>query len=267
MQSACTIWSPVVMARFEKPRSTRKISIARVDQVYSSIEELKVKVTEAQARMEGQSLETRVNLEILCLLQNSSGSFQLVSKEDILRDRVGLDWFNNSIDFGDKVDFVVDIISKFWQAEIAGEELKVSIFLDYTVMATREQEVNLSSLSESQPYESQALLELLQELEQEVKELQEENRDLHHQVLIYQKNIGYLKKAVYKAEKSNEELVSDLRLSHEQISQLHQRLQAQEALQQKIYEDSLIEELPVIDLSDEKAANLGQKIKRLFMSN
>lgn len=267
MQSACTLWSPVIMARFEKPRSTRKLSIASIDQVYSSIEELKVKIKQSQASMEGHLLETRVNVEILCLLQKPSGAFQLISKEDMLKDRVALDFFNKQIDLSGRVNFVVDIVNNFWQAEIAGGELQVTIFLDYTVIATREQEVTLSSLTEPNFNQSQALLELLKELEQEVQRLQEENRGLQHQVIIYEKNIGYLKKAVYKAEKSNEKLVKELRLSQEQIGNLQQMVQAQEKFRQRYQEEGRNRELQVMDQGEDKSANLGQKIKRLFMNN
>lgn len=270
MGQAFSIWSPVVIAELSVPRTIKKQSIVELNQSYCSMEDLKIKEQDLKIRIQGQAAEAQMRLDVLCLAADIPGNRQLISKEEIIRDRVPFGEFNNGLGDEKKVNFVGDVQKISWDGEIDGRVLRVNLFIDYMIIATREQVVKLSE-NEQGEVKGKALQEALRELENEVSQVESKNEELRHKIFYYERDLSSLKKGISKVEKNNS-------LMNKEISRYQNMLeQLQAAIREKDrriarYENAHLSSNPYYhdkeaQIKDNEDRTMGSRIKRMFMNS
>ena len=276
MGEALSIWSPVVLAELSTPRSFDHHQVYHLDERFQSMEDLRVKLREYIVRKQGNALETLFKLEVLCLLENMDGKMQLVKKEENLRDRVLLQEFDCNLDFDkeSRIDFIGDIKKINWQGGLDGNQLHVILFIDYILMAIRQQVIRLLE-QEAELKSSDLRVEGL--AQDETARMEEKNLELRRQLRFYEKNIASLKKGIKKVENRNavlsresqqyQLLIEELRRA---IQEKEQRLSRYEArLYYEDNQDNVYEEIYSNNEGNERISgnSLGSRVKRLFLNS
>lgn len=272
MGQAFSIWSPVVIAELSTPRKLAEQSTFELKHSFRSMEDLKIKEKSLEIKIQGQAAETQIRVDILALLGDLSGNRHLINQEKIIRDRVPFCEFNNDLGKEKKLKFIGDVQKIFWDGEIDGSVLKVNLFVDYMIIATREQLVKLSE-NEQGEVKGKALQEALRELENEVSRVEKKNEELRHKIFYYERDLSSLKRGISKAEKNNA-------LMNKEIDHYQDLLQElQFAIKEKdrritFYENANIrnpyyheKESGVQDSEDKDIRNVGKRIKRMFMNS
>ncbi|MGI5881214.1 MAG: hypothetical protein ACOX6L_11665 [Syntrophomonadaceae bacterium] len=262
MSESLAIWAPVIISRLEMPRRLQEQYRCMFEQKYKSIEDLKIKVRQMTVQPRGRSLEIIFKLDALCLLEDDRGEMKLISREITARQRLSAQEFVNTDIMDKSLVFVINLLNIDSRAMLQPGELRIDYYIDFLVLATRDQIVSLSSEEQGRPV-SKPVSELVARLQQEINQLQGENRQLRHKIYLYEKDILSLKKGVYKAEKQSQQLNGELDRYRELTEQL------QEAIKEK--EDRLIDYenpyYPSGTMSEEAATGLGKRIKRLFAAS
>ena len=270
MEQAFSIWSPVIMAQLKTPRRPGQERSYPCERFHRTLEDLKVKVKQAEVLPQGQAVEVRVKVDILCLLEDDQGSMHLVKKEETIKERVPYSDFDQILEPKDSLRFVINIKDISCDGELSRGEIRVRFLMEYNIIATREQVVRLWA-GEQGELSKESLNQLFERLEEEVTRLTGENQELHRTVFYYQRDISSLKRSIRKLEIRNAGLLKEV-THHRQISEeLRKSLQEKEA---RIYRlqhypgawsnpeaEETPEELP------EAASGLGGRIKRLFLNN
>lgn len=264
MVKTYSIWTPVVIGRLKSPHRIKSEKLINIDKVYKSIEELKIKVKEYQLSKQGQALELSVRLDILCLLEDLLGSMHLTVKEEIVKEKIRLDDFDNYIDSNKDIKYIVNTIDVGTYGELNGEKIKVAFYLDVTVIATNEQIISLSLAEEIElEPENESLQAVLNKLQLEVQEIEAEKVELRRKLFIYERDISSLKKGLLKAENRNASLNKELEEYHKIVNQLREAIKDKE-LRLNRYENVYYSQ----DYAENYDTNsLGSRIKKMFMSN
>ena len=262
MSEAIAIWAPVIISRLEMPRRLQDQYRCIFDQTFKSIEDLKIKVRQMTIQPRGRSLEAIFKLDALCLLEDERGEMKLIKQNITARQRLSGQDFNNT-DITDKtLLFVINLINADARAVLQQGELRIDYYIDYLALATREEIVSLSTEDQGRTV-SKPISELVARLQEEVNQLQDENRQLHHKIYLYEKDILSLKKGVYKAEKHSQQLNGEVGYYRQLAEQLQEAIKDKEARLIR-YENSYF---PSEALSEEAVTGLGKRIKRLFAAN
>ncbi|MDD3852223.1 MAG: hypothetical protein PHD40_01045 [Syntrophomonadaceae bacterium] len=261
MSEAIAIWAPVIISRLEKPGRLQEQYRCALDQTFKSIEDLKIKVRQMTVQPRGRSLEAIFKLDALCLLEDHLGEMQLISREITARQRLSRQEFINTDIMDKMLVFVINLLNADARATLQQGELQIDYYIDYLVLATREQIVSLST--EEQGRTVSKVSELVARLQQEVNQLQGENRQLRHKIYLYEKDILSLKKGVYKAEKQSQQLNGEVDYYRGLTEQLQEAIKDKEARLIR-YENPYY---PTGAMSEEEASGLGKRIKRLFAAS
>ena len=262
MNDALAIWAPVIISRLEMPRRLQEQYRCMLDQKFKSIEDLKIKVRYMTVQPRGRSLEAIFKLDALCLLEDGRGEMQLISREITARQRLSAQEFVNTDIMDKTLVFVINLINTDARATLQPGELRIDYYIDYLVLATRDQIVSLSTEEQGHTV-SKPVSELVARLQEEINQLQAENRQLRQKIYLYEKDILSLKKGVYKAEKQSQHLNGELDRYRELTEQMQEAIKDKEARLIR-YENSYF---PSEAISEEAAAGLGKRIKRLFAAS
>jgi len=273
MAGGLSIWSPVIIAQLKNPQTVKEQVSYTVDKIFKSMEELKVKVKYTEIKIQGQTVEAQIKLDILCLLRDITGTMELITREETVREKIPLMSFNNPIGSEKQTSFVIDILNLYWEGEIRDYEICVAYFLDYMIIAIREQAVRITE-EKQQDLESNSLREVLHQLEREVARVEKENYDLRRRLFLYERDISSLKKGIRKAEnrsavlnrelsyyqKAFEELQASSEEKQDRI-QLHNR----SPYKRSYPKDS--SESPEKSRENDSPLNLGKRIKQMFAND
>lgn len=269
MEQAFSIWSPVIMAQLSTPRRLGREHSYTADRLFRMLEDLKIKVKQSEVIAQGQAVEVRVKIDILCLLEDPAGHMHLVKKEETLRERVAYTEFDHHLEKEEGVSFVINIRDISFDGELKGGEIRVRFFIEYTLIATREQVVRLWT-GEHGEVNQESLNQLFKQLEDEVSRLAGENQELHRKIFFYQRDISSLKRGISKLEKRNASLLKDISFYQRETEGLRQSLQEKET---RIYR---LKHYPQVSSfspresppeEQESEPGLGRRIKQLFLSN
>lgn len=270
MEQAFSIWSPVIMAQLKTPRRLGREHCYPSDRFNRTLEDLKIKVKHSEVLPQGQAVEVRVIVDILCLLEDDQGSMHLVKKEETIKERVSYSDFDQTLERKEPLRFVINIKEISSDGELSRGEIRVRFLMEYNLIATREQVVRLWA-GEQGELSKESLNQLFERLEEEVTRLAGENQELHRKIFYYQRDISSLKRSIRKLEIRNVGLLKEVAYYQKESQELQQSLQDKEA---RIYRlqhyprawsnpqlTEISEELP------EAEPGLGRRIKRLFLNN
>lgn len=278
-----TIWSPVLLTRLKQNRRIMEEKSYPLEFFYRGLEDLRIRIKERNVVALGTSIEARVKVDILCLLADSEGGMQLFKREETFTDRIPLLEFDRAVDRDDKIDYRLEIQGLTWEGEINGREVRVTCFIDYTVLATREQLVRLRG-EERAELQGEVLSEAMQKLGIEIERIQAENDELRKQVFYHTRNISSLKKGLQKAENRNAALNRENTAYQAMIERMRQEIQNAAARGAVSTDRSGFgkvgpsgADLPNLPAAAEASANvkpdeantsqLGARIKRLFQNS
>lgn len=278
-----TIWSPVLLARLKHSRRMAEEKTYPLEFYYRATEDLRVRVKEKQVVALGTAVEARLKVDILCLLADNEGHLQLFKREESFTERISLQEFDRTLDRDEKIDYRLEIKGLSWEGEINGHDIRVTCFIDYTVIATREQLVRLRG-QERAEVSGEVLSEAMRQLEMEIARIQSENAELRKQLHYHAGNISSLKQGLQKAEKRNAALNRENSAYQIMVEKMRKDMQSLENAvgfttsrdsysqpvtargEYKIF--SSTEENNTSVKSDSSGLNqLGSRIKRLFQTN
>lgn len=270
MEQAFSIWSPVIMAQLKTPRHLGGEHSYPSERFHRSLEDLRVKVKQSEVLSQGQAVEVRVKVDILCLLEDDQGSMHLVKKEETLKERVSYSDFDQALERKESIRFVINIKDISCDGELSNGKIRVRFFIEYNIIATREQVVRLW-VGEQGEISKESLNQLFERLEEEVARLAGENQELHRKIFFYQRDISSLKRGIRKLEKRNAGLLKEVTYREQESETLRKSLQEKEARIYRLQQYSgawsnpklaeTLEEMP------EAEPGLGRRIKKLFLNN
>jgi len=268
MGQALAIWSPVVVSKLDQPYHLQSHYKCALDQLFRSIEDLKIKVRTAVVRAQGLAVETLLRLDILCLVEDTSGQLHLISREETVRNRIPLTEFSPVIHRESELKYILDIHHIDCQGELKNQELHLDYFIDFMIVATRDQLVQLNTAESTDKQHS--LQEVLMQLQAEVSRVENENRELRRRIYFYERDISSLKKGIRKAEISNSRLQQEVARYQEMIEQLQSLVRDKDRRLQNLenpYYSPAVRPHREMEPSPEEDLPLGARIKRLFVNN
>lgn len=266
MEQAYSIWAPVIVSHLTAPRKFGEQREFDVDQIYKSLEDLKVKVKASEVSPQGQNVETKLILDILCLVEDMTGRMQLIKKEEIVKDRVPVEEFENAVDREKEIQFVMDIINVNFEGEISGREIRVAFFIDYMLMATREQEIHIS-MDTSSELETDSLNKAFIKLKTQLVEMEKENRELRKKLFLYVRDVSSLKRGIQKVENRNAILNKEVRYYRELNDGLRQKLDEKESRIYRYQNYANYQNDNHDVLEADEINGLGSRIKRMFLNS
>jgi|GEM_PF-474806 len=220
MEENMTIWSPVLLARLKENRRINEPRTYPLEISYRAMEDLRIRVKERQVLALGTAVEARIKLDILCLLADSEGHMHLFKREEIFHERIPLQEFDQTLKRDEPADYHLELKRVEWEGEINGRNVQVACFLEYSIIATREQLVRLRREERSE-ITGELLDEAMQQLELQIERIQQENAELKKQVFYHTSNISSLKQGLQKAEKRNAALSRENNAYQGMIEKMH----------------------------------------------
>ena len=270
MEQAFSIWSPVIMAQLKRPRHLGGEYSYPSERFHRTLEDLRIKVKHSEVLPQGQAVEIRVKVDILCLLEDDQGSMHLVKKEETIKERVSYSDFNQALEHTDSLRFVINIKEISCDGELSRGEIRVRFLMEYNLIATREQVVRLRT-GEQGELNKESLNQLFERLEEEVTRLAGENQELHRKIFYYQRDISSLKRSIRKLEIRNAGLLKEVTYHQQASQELRKNLQEKEARIYRLqhYPGAWSNPKPAepLDEMPEAEPGLGRRIKRLFLNN
>lgn len=267
MGQALSIWSPVVISTLNRPFHLQSHYKCALDQLFRSIEDLKIKVKTAVVRAQGLAVEAMLRLDILCLVEDFNGQLHLISREETVRNRIPFGEFEPEIEQDSDLQYVLQIQDIDCQGELKDQELHLDYFIEFMIIATQEQIVQLSA--EEKADIPHSLSEVLAQLQTEVSRVEHENRELRRRIYYYERDVSSLKKGIRKAEMRSSRLQTEINRYQEMVQQMQTALRDKDRRLQNLenpYYSPLKQPLEAESTMEEDLA-LGARIKRLFLNN
>jgi len=272
LAQACSIWSPVIIAELTNPRKVNKQIVYAVDKVFYSMEDIKIKIKNSEIKKQGQAVEINIKLDIICLLADITGHMHLINREEIVKERIPLIDFNNILDTEKQTEFRVNIINLNWEGELSRHDIKIALFLDYMIIATREQIVRLSRGEEGED-KRETLNEVLRKIEEEIAHMEKDNQILRRKVFFYERNISSLKRGIRKVENRNAILNREVKNYQEILEKLQTAIRENDRSVNVENNDFKNFNNENYDTNSQKfeednfTLNLGSRIKRMFLNS
>lgn len=264
------IWSPVILAQLDPPRTLTLERYYHLKRPYKSIEDLRVKVNRSEATSHGKHVESLVRLNILALMQDLKREPDLLSFNDIFKEWLPIDCFDPPAPLQLDTAMIIEVDKIFCEGDLEGQSLRVQMHINYTILAVQNEAIELSeALEEERPffpdpepyYPGQAILETIRNLEYEVQRLAQDNAALNHRIILYEKNLGSMKNALRKAENRSHELFGELLQSRRSREALQEKLEKRENFNTKRPSALPSHTMPT---PDPGRFHLGDKIRQLF---
>ncbi|MDD3364674.1 MAG: hypothetical protein PHZ03_06815 [Syntrophomonas sp.] len=266
------LWSPVIVASLAAPRICQRESRFGTDQIFKRMEDIKVKIKNPRAEWQGKILEARMNLEIIALLEDHAGHTQLISRQEIIKDRVALGEFDRSLEQDEDAVFIIQIQDLKWDGEMQGNELIISYSLSYVILAAREQVVKLYANEEmelSNGEQENDLQGMEMGMEMEIDRVRNDNERLNRKLFLYERDLMSLQRGIKKAENRNVALSSELSGARELVKKLRDAITRKDLLicaYENPQNETRKKTLPLLAMGDEES-KLGQRIKRMLMNS
>ncbi|PKM77494.1 MAG: hypothetical protein CVU90_06505 [Firmicutes bacterium HGW-Firmicutes-15] len=268
MTQDISLWSPVIVASLVAPCICQRESRLGTDQIYKRMEDIKVKIKNPRIEWQGNILEARMNLEIIALLEDQTGHTQLISRQEIIKDRVALREFDRSLEKEKDAGFIIQIQDLKWDGEMQGNELIISYSLSYMIFAVREQVVKLYA-DEEMEISNEEPENDLQGMEMEINRVRNDNEKLNRKLFLYERDLMSLQRGIKKAENRNVALSSELSRSLELVEKLRDAITRKDLLictYEKPQNENRKKTLPPLAMGGEEF-KLGQRIKRMLMNS
>ncbi len=264
------IWLPVILAQLRPGHMLAIDRSYRLDKDYNAIEDLKIKIEGSEATGHGKYVECLICFQVLALLQQSDGKRELVCYHDELKKWLPAHRFDPPLHFKLQSDMVVQVEEVACEGELAIDALKIQARANYTILLTQHQTLTLGADFREDPtagsaghYPSQAILDTIHGLEDEIRRLSQDNNDLGYRLMLYEKNLASLRVALRRAEDRSHSLQGELSRSSQLIQTLQERVRTQETIS-TAKQTKTIHAFPVTPKGGRLP--LGEKIRQLFAS-
>ncbi len=265
MNQDLAIWSPVIVARLASPHHYRQKNSYHIGESYRRIEDLKVRIRSRQAQVQGKSVETKLSVVLLCLVEDHNGKLCPITREEILKERIPLSDFDQIPDRREDLHYLQDIENFSWDADLKGKYLNMSYYLTYMLMATQEQVVIIQPGSEGISYTNE-VSPFAREGDRQADLITEENLKLRRQMHNYETNLESLKRGIQKAEINNTALSKELTSYKDMVEDLREAVKRKERIICSFENEIPLEKRGSPPLPTDEAT-LGKRIKRLFINN
>ena len=267
MNQDISLWSPVIIASLASPHTCQQERHYTVGPFYKRVEDIKVKIRNPRTEQQGKSLETRMKLEIIVLLEHSDGRTVLISRPEIIKERLSFGEFDQlaRLDEGE-VGYITQIQDLNWDGKMQNNEIIITYSLSYKVFAVREQVVRLYAEDEVKSSDLEESHDP-KETKEEILGEDKSNGNWKHKLFLYERDMLSLKHAIKKAEERNAVLSRELNGTQKLVQTLQDAVTHKDLLicsyenQQNRAREKI---LPLFNRGDEEF-KLGQRIKRMFM--
>lgn len=272
MDSAFSVWSPVVIAELKNPRRYQREVLYQIDRGYSSMEDLRIKIKSSEAYIQGKSVETKIKMEVLFLVRDGTGHLELITREEIVRDRTPLVGFSNSLNNHREAKFIININKISWEGGLIGRQLNAAYFIEYVLLAVKEQVVRLFANETTEDAQREALSAILHQLEEELDLVMEEKEELNNKIFFYERNINSLKQGFCKLENRNAALSRELNSYQEQLEQLQKQIYEKERRLMRLENTSHVYQVPHRSIQKNNTSlsknrlGWGSRIKSMLMN-
>lgn len=261
------LWSPVIISGLKSPMTCQQEQRYRNDQMFEHIDDIKVKVRNLQAERQGKMVEVRISLETIVIVEDAQGHTQLISRQEIIKDRLEFNKFDRPLEPDEKIGYIIQIQDLKWDGELHDDEMRISYSLKYMIFAAIEQAVKVYVDKEQESY-SQEKANESQTIEMEIEKIRNDNARLYQKLYLYERDIISLQRSIKKVEGRNAALSKELNITQELIQKLRDSITRKDLLicgyennQNNIREKIL----PIpLGLGEEK---IGERIKRMFMNS
>lgn len=270
MEPAFSIWAPVIIAELKNPRHYQDQVAYQIDRAYTSLEDLRIKIKYSTAVLQGKAVEITIKLEILLLVQDGMGHLKLITREETVRDRVPWADFDYSFNNRREAKFIIDINNISWEGGLVGRQLQAAYFIEYALMAVKDQAVRLFDEETTEDEQREALADILHQVEEELARVVEEKEELRSKIFFYERNFNNLKKGVYKLENRNAVLNSELGRYQKQLEQLQEQMHEKERRREQSehkYQPPAWSKKENKKSWSKPCVIWGNRIKNMFMKN
>jgi len=269
MTQDISLWSPVIIASLAVPRTCQQERYFAVSPYYKRVDDIKVRIRNPQTEQLGKSLETRMNLEIIVVLEESDGRTVLISRPEIIKERLSFAEFDRLPQSGEgEVGYITRIQDLNWNGELRDNQIIINYSVSYMVFVVQEQVVRLYAEEEmhnTDPAQSHDL----QAVDKETAPEDKLNDKLIHKLYRYERDILGLQRAIKKTEERNALLNRELNGTQKLVQTLRDAVTRKDLLichyeNQPYSPGQKIKPLPEMNGAEPK---LGQRLRRMFMSN
>jgi hypothetical protein len=265
MDKPLLIWTPVISAQL-KNRRIKSTAFCSVEKNPGHITDIKIKIRQCEARLQGTSVHIWFQLEYLCLMEGHQGEMLLITWTGECQDRITLTEFDSHGGRWEKTDMKIDIIEHDGEGEVKEGEICLDFYIDYSVIASQDKIIEISPARQSETAVV-SLKAALQKLEEEFIRVEGENGDLRRRLFIYERDISSLKRGLWKAENRNATLNREKKEHQALIEKLSAitRNQGTDAGQTKgDHPLKAVDNRPA--LQPEELTRWGGRLKRMFMN-
>ena len=267
MNQDISLWTSVIIASLKTPRTSLQERHLSVSPFYKRVEDIKVRIRNPRTEQQGKSLETRMNLEIIVLLEETDGRTVLISRPEIVKERVSFGEFDRfpQLEEGE-VEYITQIQELNWDGELQDNEIVINYSLSYMIFAVREQMVRLFAEDNVKSNDLEASLDL-QETTEETSEEDKISEDMKHKLFLYERDMLSLQRAIKKTEERNAVLNRELNGTQILVQTLRDAITRKDLLichyENQTYPAGV---KPLPDLIGAQP-KLGQRLRRMFMSS
>ncbi len=267
MNQDISLWTSVIIASLKMPRTSQQERHFTVSPFYKRVEDIKVRIRNPRTEQQGKSLETRMNLEIIVLLEETDGRTVLISRPEIVKERVSFGEFDRlpQLEEGE-VEYITQIQDLNWDGELQDNEIVINYSLSYMIFAVREQMVRLFAEDEVKSSDLKPSLDLQETLEETSGE-EKFRDDIKHQLFLYERDMLSLQRAIKKTEERNAVLNRELNGTQILVQTLREAITRKDLLICH-YENQTYPAggKPLPDMIGAQP-KLGQRLRRMFMSS
>lgn len=264
MPQDVSLWSPVVIACLHPPGTSRRECRYDLDERYIMIDDIRVKIRNAGAAMQGKYVEAAIQLEAIVLVEDKDRNTGIINRTINIRERI--DGPARDGEMRDKrlARFILQIEDLQWDAEIVGNEIVIRYAVSFKVYAVRDQVVRIPVQDGSEqgvPANHRAQETLA------IDVIRDENEALHRRLTCYQRDMQSLQHGIRKAEERNARLSRELDGSREKVQQLQETLNRRDLIISRHNQKPIIRETVAAEHQrEEPESRLGQRIRRLLLN-
>ena len=267
MNQDISLWTSVIIASLKTPRTSQQERHLTVSSFYNRVEDIKVRIRNPRTEQQGKSLETRMNLEIIVLLEETDGRTVLISRPEIIKERVSFGEFDRlpQLEEGE-VEYITQIQDLNWDGELQDNKIVIKFSLSYMIFAVREQMVRLYAEDEVKSSDLKPSLDLQETLEETSGE-EKVRDDIKHKLFLYERDMLSLQRAIKKTEERNAVLNRELNGTQKLVQTLRDAITRKDLLichyENQTYSVGSKAQPAMI----EAEPKLGQRLRRMFMSS
>lgn len=263
MKQDLCIWSPVILASLSSPRLFEQQISYEMDGRYKRLKEIRLRVRKKKLSSLGRSIEVLFVIDLLCVVEDSAGKSQVISREEQLKDRVLMVEFDRHFNMEAGLINIIDVLGLYWDGDLSSKTLRINCYLSYNLMIAREK---IIKISDPENERSNVEDDYIEQIKQDAVRLGHENEQLCRQAVFYEKDIISLKRGIQKAERRCAILNREKSQYQTAVEQLKEDLNSKEILISSYRKQ--IKQLSRDNESEgpEVQNKLGRRIKQLLMN-